>query len=278
MTRVLVTGVRGKTGAPLARLLVARGVEVRGGSSDPDTVTAPGVDPIAFSWDAPAGWPQALAGVDAVYVVRPDRPDAPELVGALVAAVAPTARVVLLSERDTEHLGPDAWAMRVERVVRGGPRAWTILRPSWFMQVLTDPRFYRGPILDGGELPFPSGGAGVAWIDARDIAAVAERALLEDGHKGKTYELTGPDAVSLPHTADLLSHAVGHTVTHRDSSIEEAVAGTTGFERDLSVVTFERVRDGRFAEVTDDVERVLGVPPRSLAAFLADAGTTLGAD
>lgn len=50
MTRVLVTGVRGKTGVPLAQLLAARpGVEVLGGSSDPATVTLDGVQPTAFS-------------------------------------------------------------------------------------------------------------------------------------------------------------------------------------------------------------------------------------
>lgn len=50
--RVLVTGVRGKTGAPLAELLVARrGVEVRGGTSDPSGPGVKGVHPTAFSWD-----------------------------------------------------------------------------------------------------------------------------------------------------------------------------------------------------------------------------------
>ncbi len=72
MTRVLVTGVRGKTGVPLAELLVARpGVEVLGGSSDPARVSLDGVRPIGFSWDHPAGWPAATDGIDAVYAVRP---------------------------------------------------------------------------------------------------------------------------------------------------------------------------------------------------------------
>ena len=48
------------------------------------------------------------------------------------------------------------------------------MRPNWFMQVFTDPRYYRDPIL-AGSLPFSSGGAAVAWIDARDIAAVVAR-------------------------------------------------------------------------------------------------------
>ncbi|MEV4118501.1 hypothetical protein [Micromonospora sp. NPDC049645] len=274
-TRVLVTGVRGKTGVPLAELLAARsGVEVRGGSSDPSTVHLDGVRPTAFSWDDPSGW-AAAKDIDAVYVVRPDRADAPELVGALLAEVPAQARVVLLSERDPDHIGPDGWAPRAERAVRDSGRTWTILRPSWFMQVFTDPRFYRDLIVDAGELPFPAEDATVAWIDARDIAAVAERALLDEGHAGQVYELSGPEALSLPRTTELLSAAAGRPVTHRQVTIAEAVAGMSGFERDLSVLTFERVQAGRFAEVTGTVERVIGRPARTLQTFLADTGSLI---
>ncbi|MBY8874249.1 NAD(P)H-binding protein [Micromonospora sp. PLK6-60] len=275
ITRVLVTGVRGKTGAPLARLLVARGVEVLGGSSDPATVRIDGVRPTAFSWDDPSGWPAATEGVDAVYVVRPDRADAPELIGALLTETSPRTRVVLLSEQDADYMGPDGWAPRAERAVRDSGRAWTILRPSWFMQVFTDPRFYRDQIAGGGKLEFPGGGERLAWIDARDIAAVAERALLDEGHAGQAYEITGPEALSLPRTAELLSAAIGHPLAHREVTVDEAVAGTTGFERELFVLTFERVHAGSFATVTDTVERVTGRPARTMRDFLADQGAVL---
>lgn len=271
MTRTLVTGIRGKTGSPLAQMLAARpDVEVLGGSSDPSTVTVAGVRPVTLSWDDPSGWPAATDGVDAVYVVRPDRPDAPDLVGALLDRTPGDARVVLLSERKADYPGLGGWAMAVERAVRDSGRAWTILRPSWFMQVFTDPRFYLDVVARGGELPFASGGADVAWIDARDIAAVAERALLADGHVGRTYEISGPEALSLPRTAELLSEATGHPVTHRETTVDEELSGTEGFERDITRVTFERVRDGSFSGVTDDVERVTGRPPRSFAQFVAD--------
>ncbi|NHC15843.1 Rossmann-fold NAD(P)-binding domain-containing protein [Motilibacter deserti] len=271
MARVLLTGVRGKTGAPLAELLAARpGVEVLGGSSSPAEVRIDGVRPTAFSWDDPAGWPAAVDSVDAVYVVRPDRADAPELVRALLDVLPEPARVVLLSEQDADYPGPGGWAPRVERAIRESGRKWTVLRPSWFMQVFTDPRFYVDDIADTGELEFASGGAAIAWIDARDIAAVAERALLEPGHAGAVYEITGPEALSLPQTATLLSEAAGRPVVHREVGIDEAVAGSEGFARELDVLTFERVRDGSFAVVTDTVERVTGRPARSLAGFLRE--------
>lgn len=276
MTRVLLTGVRGKTGAPLAELLAARaGVEVLGGSSDPASVAVDGVTPVEFSWDRPAGWAAATDGVDAVYLVRPDRADAPELMGRLLEVVPPGAHVVLLSERDADDVGPDGYAVRSERVVRDSGRSWTMLRPGWFMQVFTDPRFYLDAITRDRELAFADGGATVAWIDARDIAAVAERALLDPGHAGQVHELTGPESLSLPRTAELLTRAVGHPVVHRQLSVEDAVAGMEGFERELTALTFERVQRGSFAVVTDTVERVTGRPARSLETFLADVAPVL---
>lgn len=270
MTRLLLTGVRGKTGVPLATGLAARpDVDVLGGSSDPGAVRLEGVRPVPFSWDERGGWADALSGVDAVYVVRPDREDAPGLVEALVAATPPRTRIVLLSERNAGDLDPGGWATRVEDAVRRGGRPWTILRPGWFMQVLVDPRFYLDEIRAGG-LSFPSGGSALAWIDARDIAAVAERALLEPGHDGAIHELTGPEAVSLPRTVALLADALGRPVEHREPTVDEAVADRSGFARELDVLTFARVHHGSFTEVTDTVERVTGRPPRTLPTFLAD--------
>jgi uncharacterized protein YbjT (DUF2867 family) len=271
MTRILITGVRGKTGAPLAKRLAGRdGVDVLGGSSDPSTVTIDGVRPTALSWDDLSGWPAVTEGVDAVYVVRPDRSDAPELIAGLVAGTPTHTHVVLLSGQEADASPPDSWALRAEHAVRDSGRSWTLLRPGWFMQVFADPRFFRDEIV-AGKLPFSSGGASVAWIDTRDIAAVAERALLEPGHAGRIYKLSGPEAVTLPHTAQLLSTALGRPVAHVELTIEEAVTGLEGFDRQLSAATFERLHAGVYAEVTDTVQRVTGRPARTLQTFLADS-------
>ncbi len=272
MTRVLITGVRGKTGAPLAELLVARpGVDVLGGSSDPSAIAIEGVNPTSFSWDAPSGWGAATDGVDAMYVVRPDRADAPDLVAALLAETPRDARIVLLSERDADSFAPGSWALRVEQAVRESGHAWTMLRPSWFMQVFADPRYYGDEIAQHGRLRFPGGGASVAWIDVRDIASVAERALLDEGHDGRIYELAGPEAITLPRTAEVLSRALGRPVSHVEITIADAVADMPeGFERDEFVWTFERLHGGVFSGVTDAVEQVTGRPARTLAGLLAD--------
>ena len=54
-------------------------------------------------------------------------------------------------------------------------------------------------------------------------------------------------------------------------TIEQAVAGMDGFEREIFAITFERLHAGVYAEVTDTVERVTGRPARTLQTFLADS-------
>lgn len=269
--RVLITGVRGKTGSALADRLAARDdVELWGGSSDPALVDRDRVVPVELSWDRPDGWARANDGVDAVFVVVPLREDAPALVASYLDATPESTHVVLLSERDPEHSGPRGWSATVERAVRESGRSWTMLRPGWFMQVLTDPRFYADQIADG-RFPFPHADARMAWIDTRDIAEVAELALTDERHAGQAYELSGPEAVPPARTATVLSAALGRTVRYTELGTEKSLEGLSGFERDLTALTYERVRAGDFAVVTDTVPRLTGHAARSLKQFVTDA-------
>ena len=113
----------------------------------------------------------------------------------------------------------------------------------------------------------------MAWIDARDIAAVAERALLDAGHDGRVYELSGPEALTLPRTAELLSDALGRPVGPRGD--HDRRTPWPACRRDSSA-TSSRGRSsgsthGVFSGVTDTVERVTGRPARRLRTFLADS-------
>ena len=281
MPDVLVTGARAKTGAPLTDLLAQEpGVVVLAGTRDPRLMRAgtAAVRPVRFDWDDPTTWPGAVDGVDGVFVVRPDRADAPELVAALVAATPRSAKVVLLSELDRGYFGPDDWAPRVERAVREGGRPWTILRPGWFMQVLADPRFFLDDLVQEGRLPLVTGGGAVSWIDSRDIAAVAARALLEDGNEGRVHELTGPEALTLVETAEVLGSVLGRTVRPVELTMHEALAGVDDdFQRRNDEGAYDRIRTGMFGTLTDTVEQVTGRPPRTLRQFAAEVLAPAGA-
>lgn len=275
MTTVLVTGARGKTGREVAAQLAARpDARVRGGSSDPRAVEIDGVEPVRFDWADEGTWGAALEGVDALYVARPEIADAPERVAALLARADGVDRVVLLSELDAENLDDGTWERRTELAVERGADNWTILRPTWFFQVLTDERYFLDAVRSGA-LELPSGGAAISFIDTRDIAGVAVEALLEDGHARRAYALTGPEALTLAQVAERLAAVTGYTVEHVDPPLDDVVEGLAGegYEQwfvDYARGVYERVQAGRHGQLTDDLARFDGGSPRTLDAFVTE--------
>ncbi|MET7334546.1 NAD(P)H-binding protein [Nonomuraea sp. NPDC005650] len=269
MTRtVLVTGARGKTGREVAARLRRSGVLVRAGSSQPAGTTTAGTAQVRFDWHDPATWREAVAGVDAIYLMRPDLPAAPELVAGAVEA-NPDAQVVLLSEQGAETLSPDHWVRRVEDAVVTRAASWTLLRPSWFHQVLTDPRFYRDAIRDDRVLSLPSGGAPIAWVDARDIADVAVAVLrAPEDHHGRAYTITGPEPVPVASVARELSARLGHRVRAEDPAPEDTLHGLDPWTADLLDDLYRRVRHGGFGELSPAVKQITGREPTSMGEFI----------
>ncbi|GIE91821.1 NmrA family NAD(P)-binding protein [Actinoplanes regularis] len=268
MTRtVFVTGARGKTGREVVAQLAALGdIEVRGGSSrsplKPTTV--------AFDWRDRSTWPKAVDGAHAIYLGRPDVEDSPELVTRLIAA-APGAHIVLVSEQGAEKVAADGWVQRVEAAVTRNASRWTILRPSWFQQVLTDPRYFLDTIRRDRTITLSTGGAPIAWVDTRDIAAVAVQAIVDPAtHHGKTYTVTGPEAVTTADIAAEISATIGAKVTAVVPPLEGSLAGAPRWLADVVGDMFGRVHDGTFAEVSDAVERVAGRSPRTVKDFIAE--------
>lgn len=282
MTSILVAGVRGKTGQHVARELAAvPGVELYGATADPALVRLDGVRPVHLDWADSASIASALNGIDALYVPRPEVEDAPERLSELLRGAAQLRHVVLLSEMGADVQPRDRWVARVEQAVREHAKSWTILRPTWFSQVLTDERFYLHAIRDDRLLALPSGGAAVSFIDARDIAAVAVAALLDGSHTDREYTLSGPDALRLDEVASMLSAAAGAEVRYVDASIDEACEAAAEWSEpwfsDVLRDVYEGVSANRYAEVTDAVEVVIGREPIALRRFIdehADAWRT----
>ncbi|MEU8959219.1 NAD(P)H-binding protein [Streptomyces sp. NPDC048518] len=268
MTRtVFVTGARGKTGREVVAQLAERGdTKVRGGSSQSSQEPAT----VAFDWRDQSNWHKALDGVDAIYLGRPDVQDAPELITQLIAA-APGAHVVLVSEQGAERVAGDGWVRRVEAAATGNASRWTILRPSWFQQVLTDPRYFLNAIRLERTIGLPTDGAPIAWVDTRDIAAVAVQAIVDPAtHHGKAYTVTGPEAVTTIDIAADISAAISTEVAAVVPPLSETLTGADPWMAEVVGDMFGRVHDGTFAAVSDTVEKVTGRSPRTIKEFIAE--------
>ena len=231
-----------------------------------------------FDWDAPGTHDRALAGAEAVYLIPPDLvEDAVPLVAPLLdrARQLGVQRIVLLSSLGVTFAGEPASSgrRRLEDAVRGSGLAWTILRPSGFMQNFSEG--FLAPSVQRGTIATASDGA-VAYVDAGDIAEVAAAALTEDGHAGATYALTGPEALTNAQAAALISEAVHRPVVHRAIGAAAMTEMLRGFGIPDDYVAMI-VRDmvaigaGEASRVSGDGARVLRRAPATFAEFAATA-------
>ncbi|MGW6449287.1 NmrA family NAD(P)-binding protein [Lentzea sp. NPDC055074] len=252
---VLVLGATGKTGRRVTDLL---GSAARPASRSAST---------KFDWADPDTWEPAVAGTTAVYVVPPENPLLlNDFVG--VAVKAGVTRLVLLSMRGAPDDDP------FEAAVKDSGAEWTVLRPTWFMQNF-DEDMFAGPVQQG-ELAVPAGQGVHPFIDVVDIAEVAVVALTQPGHHGRTYDLSGPEALSFPDVLARISEVTGKPVRYVDIAAEEFTEALRGHGysdeiADLVTMLVVLIREGKEAHVADGVQRVLGREPRTFADYLGSS-------
>jgi uncharacterized protein YbjT (DUF2867 family) len=276
MKTVLVMGLRGKTGRHVAKALARhKGLAVRGAARSAADLNAAGVTVSRFDWGDPASWPETVASVEAVYLVKPKTADPAGTVASFLRRARSIERLVLLSEIDAGNRGEAAEERKVERVIESLPIAWTILRPNWFAQNFTEPSFYLEAVRDAGELKVPTGGQPTSFVDTRDIADVAAAALLDSGHAGRSYTLTGPQASTWAEVAALIGEAAGHQVRYVDPPLSEFLGalsdnGTAKATLDYYDRIYASIQQGRTSIISADIEQVTGHPPRSISAFIEE--------
>ena len=99
------------------------------------------------------------------------------------------------------------------------------------------------------------------------------------GHEGKTYDVTGPEAISYEDVATKLSAALGREITYIDAPDDAVRGALSGFGMPQWLVgalvdLYQDYRrsgtDGYAAQVTDTVQQLTGHPPRTLDQLLAE--------
>jgi len=268
---ILVTTPNGKVGSEIIKQLQAQGHKVRVGAHTVEKATAafPGLEVVHFDFDNPESVRAALEGVDTLYLASPG-----EMLEGPVNAVVDAAkqagakRIVRLSAAGVEY--GDSPLRKVELHLEASGLEHTFLRPSWFMQN------YSTLSLEGvrqGTLYEPAADGHTAFIDARDIAAVAVAALTGEGHSGKAYTLTGPQALSRDEVAALFSSALGREVRYvpvGDEQLRQGMAGAPQNYIELMSALYGYVRAGATATVTDEVHKVTGRAPIRFEQFVQD--------
>jgi uncharacterized protein YbjT (DUF2867 family) len=276
---ILVTGATGKVGREVVRQLAATGVSVRALVRDPVAASAirlPGVEIVTGDLARPQTLGPALAGVERVFLLTPAHRDMLTYDGNVADAsvAAGVKRIVKVSVAG----GPDSgtqigrWHWSGEKKVESTGLDFTFLRPSLYMQQAL---VYARTIAMAGTFSAPIGTGAVALVDARDVAAVAVRALMEDGHSRHIYDLTGPEALTFDEIADAIGEATGRSVSFVHVAPEYALKqmlsdGVPRWLADDMLVLFASFREGYGAAVSDTVARITGRPAGTFRQFAAD--------
>ena len=277
---ILVTGATGNTGSQVVARLRSRGHPVRAASRRPDTGDG---DAVRFDWADDTTFASALADVRAVYLVAPvGVADPAPLVRPFLeqAAAGGVRRVVQLSSSAVARGEPALG--EIHDVVAGLFTDSTVLRPSWFMQNFVGNSPLAEGIRQSREVMTATGDGRLGFIDAADIAAVAVQALVSAEPVGEDLVLTGPEALSYPQAAAIVSEVLGEPIGHVDITTDAlanryvAAGLSADFAAGLAALD-ERIRAGEQDFVTSTVFDITGRAPMSLRDFLTHALTPVAA-
>ncbi|WP_432510128.1 SDR family oxidoreductase [Kineococcus sp. SYSU DK001] len=274
MGLIAVTGATGQVGGRVARGLAAAGVPQRLVVRDPGRAPdLDGADVRAAAYDDGEALRHALDGADVLLLVsaaeHADRLAQHRTV-VEAAAAAGVRRVVYTSFLNASPTATFTFARdhaATEDLLRAARFETTFLRDSFYLDVLP------GFVTDGA-LRGPAGTGRVGAVARADVAEVALAALLDESHAGRSYDLTGPEALTLAEVADRLTAFGGPPCRYVEETVEEAYASRAGsgapaWMVDGWVSTYTAIAAGELDVVTDAVRTVTGRPARTLEDVLA---------
>lgn len=272
---ILVIGGTGTVGGQVLSQLPATGVRVRALARNPGAARMPShVEVVGGDLTRPETLDACLRGIDVVFLVWTAPP----------ATVAPAferitrhaRRIVFLtSPHKTPHpLFQQPNPLRglyaeMERLIETAGCEWTFLRPGMFAANALG--WWAPQVRAGDVVRWPHLAAPTAPIHERDIAAVAVRALCEDGHGGAEYVLTGPESLSQREQLATIGRAIGRSLQVEDISPDEARR-----ELQMPPVVVNMLLDawaaalGQPAFVTSTVAEITGKPARTFLEWATD--------
>lgn len=275
MERILVTGATGLVGRQVVTQLLAMNAHVRALTRRPDMAgLPPEVEVMGGDLTVAGDLDRCLDGVDTVFLVWTASAEA---VPAAIERMAKRARriVFLSSPHQTPHpffQQPNRMAAmhaEIERLIDESRLRRTFLRPGIFA---ANSLFWWAPGIRAGEpVRWPYLDAPTAPIDEQDIAAVAVRILLESGHDGTDYVLTGPQSLTQMEQLITIGEVIGQSLQIEEISPEES-----GRELPFPAPALNMLLNawsaalGQPALITSKVKEITGQAPRTFRQWVAD--------
>jgi uncharacterized protein YbjT (DUF2867 family) len=282
---ILVTGATGNVASALIPTLLAKGEAVRAMVRDESKAQGlrdQGAGVVIADMDRPETLDAAVAGADKIYFLIGNGPNGATQGLNLVAAIQRSGgnphvvRHGMFGDprsRIAEH------HREIDAALAATDLAVTTLRPTFFTQNVMAA---IPTVTQMGQIYWAAGEAKIAMVDVRDIAESAAAVLTSDGHEGKSYVLTGPEAVSFTEVASALSGAIGKDVAYIDVPNEALVGSMTEMGvPEWTALGYAELMDGfkaGWADAPHDgVQTLTGHAARSINDFARDFAGYFGA-
>ncbi|MGY4770437.1 SDR family oxidoreductase (plasmid) [Kribbella sp. CWNU-51] len=269
-----VTAATGGLGSRIARRLASGGLPQRLIVRDPGRAPSlPSAQVAQAAYGEHAALLNALDGVDTLMLLSAtESADRVALHKATVdaAVAAGVGRIVYTSFAGaapgaTFTFARDHW--HTEQHIRSTGVDFTFLRDNLYID------FVPGFAGEDGVIRGPAGDGRTAAVARDDVAAVAARVLVDSGHSGATYDLTGPAAFTLAEAAAVLTEAWGRKVRYEPETLDEAYRsrecfGAPAWEVAGWVTSYAAIASGELSHLSTAVEDITGARPISLEEYV----------
>lgn len=274
---ILVTGATGNVGSDVLRGLLELDLPTRAAVTNPARAAVtlpPGSRAVRFDFADASCFSAALEGVTRVFLMRPPAmSDAKVFVPFLEAIkAAEIEQVVFLSLLGAQG-NPIVPHRKIELEIEKLELPHVFLRPSFFLQNLIGT--HLKDIIEHDDIFVPAGTGRTSFIDARDIAAVAVRALSVPHIVNGGIDLTGAQALSYGEVAVILSEVLGRKISYSNPlplkfGLEMQKRGIKPEFINVMILIYNTNRFGLAARVTGEVRRILGREPFGVKEFVTD--------
>lgn len=274
---ILITGANGTVGREVVKQALSVGLVIRASFQSAEIAAkAPaGLDGVVMDYTKPETIRPALDGVKKIFLVGPPTRELSALEARFIKEVRASGRkhiIKLSALGGRESMFPSGHRDSEENIEASG-LPHTFLRPNGFMQNLVNYNTATIRSVDG--FYGCQGNGAVSVVDVRDIAAVAVMVLAATGHEGKSYALTGDEALTNGQIAEKISQVAGRKISYIDlppADFKKVIlsAGMPEWSAEAMLDLQRFYRGGKASGTTDDVERLLGRKPITFDQFARD--------
>ena len=282
---ILITGANGQTGRAIIKALLSKGEQIRAFVHKPDQIQEikllGAMEVVAGDIMDQKAVDEAFMGVSAVYHICSALNPHEVEIGQRVINAACLAKVEHFVYHSVLHsvlqdMPHHQKKLMVEEILVNSGIPNTIIQPAVFMQNLLES---WKPLNEKGVFRqkfFTTPETRMCMVDLEDIAEAASIILTSPSHIGATYELCGPDNLSLSDMISVIEQHFGREIKVETPTDEMFAAqlrkfGAGDYRVNTLLKMFQHYNDHGFIGNSNILTWILGRKPNNLSDFILRA-------